>query len=111
MAKFHMKPLKEIYYEAMKECDDDSPGMALELGLNFFADGNPVLSDLIRQLLISAYTRSNRDLFAEIIGMVSKIIFKLITVVCVYKDNTDEKKQNMFFYFSMKNKKRCSYFV
>lgn len=69
MAKFHMKPLKEIYYEAMKECDDDSPGMALELGLNFFADGNPVLSDLIRQLLISAYTRSNRDLFAEIIDV------------------------------------------
>ena len=67
MTKFHMKPLKELYYEAMKECDDDKPGMALELGMNMFADGNPALSDLVRQLLISAYTRCERDLFAEIL--------------------------------------------
>ena len=67
MVKFHMKPLKELYYEGMKESDDDRPGMALELGLNMFADGNPSMSDLVRQLLISAYTRCDRDLFAEIL--------------------------------------------
>merc|ERR1711924_458783 len=52
---------------AMKKCDEDKAGMALELGLNMFADGNPILSDLVRQLLISAYTRCDRDLFAEIL--------------------------------------------
>ena len=62
-----MKPLKDLYYEAMKLCDDNKPGMALELGMNMFADGNPALGDLVRQLLISAYTRCERDLFAEIL--------------------------------------------
>merc|ERR1719197_2238619 len=38
--------------------------------MNFFANGNPVLNDMVRQLLISAYTRLNeRDLFAEILDV------------------------------------------
>lgn len=68
-----MKPVKELYYEAMKKCDEDKPGMALELGMNIFADGNPILSDLVRQLLISAYTRCDRDLFAEILDAHLKV--------------------------------------
>ena len=28
----------------MKQVDDGRPGMALELGVNIFADGNPVLN-------------------------------------------------------------------
>ena len=66
----------------MKECDGGNPGMALEVGLSLFADGSPCLADLTRsvlfkncmflqiafsQLLVSAYTRCDRDLFAEII--------------------------------------------
>ena len=43
MAKHNVKPIKELYYNAMKQVDDGRPGMALELGLNFFADGNPAL--------------------------------------------------------------------
>ena len=73
MGKHHMKPVKELYYEAMKKCDEDKPGMALELGMNMFADGNPILSDLVRQLLISAYTRCDRDLFAEILDAHLKV--------------------------------------
>ena len=43
MKKHNMKPVKELYYNAMKQVDDGRPGMALELGQNFFADGNPAL--------------------------------------------------------------------
>ena len=81
---FHpgFQPIKELYYQAMKECDAGNPGMALEVGLSLFADGSPCLADLTRsvlfkncmfsqivfsQLLVSAYTRCDRDLFAEII--------------------------------------------
>ena len=77
-----MKPVKELYYNAMKQVDDGRPGMALELGMNFFSDGNPALNvsfismlqierifkEMLRQLLISAYTRlDDRDLYAEIL--------------------------------------------
>ena len=34
----------DLYYNAMKQVDDGRPGMALELGVNIFADGNPVLN-------------------------------------------------------------------
>jgi len=67
LIEMHLKPIKELYYQAMKECDAGNPGMALEVGLSLFADGSPCLADLTRQLLVSAYTRCDRDLFAEII--------------------------------------------
>ena len=82
MSKHHMKPVKELYYEAMKKCDEDKPGMALELGMNMFADGNPILSDLVRQLLISAYTRCDRDLFAEILDAHLKVSLKTNLLLC-----------------------------
>ena len=44
MTKHNMKPVKELYYNAMKQVDDGRPGMALELGMNFFSDGNPALN-------------------------------------------------------------------
>ena len=44
MAKHNMKPIKELYYNAMKQVDDGRPGMALELGMNFFSDGNSALN-------------------------------------------------------------------
>ena len=60
MTKHNIKPVKglfllsyflsnelqylELYYNAMKQVDDGRPGMALELGMNFFANGNPILN-------------------------------------------------------------------
>ena len=79
MTKHNMKPVKgnfrlkvhvstsgsfnlilELYYNAMKQVDDGRPGMALELGMNFFANGNPILNVNIR-----TYNFSNRYIFAN----------------------------------------------
>ena len=44
LAKHNMKPIKDLYYSAMKQVDDGRPGMALELGMNMFSDGNPAMN-------------------------------------------------------------------